>query len=174
LETFLYSFHKPVAINQATLKLPSNATPESSRPPRINLSFLDINLITYTWCLTDTTYRKLHHLVTIHKNLFQRDKYELSRTDCIIFDFDTSDAAHIKYRQFPHPEVIHDKIKVYIDRMLDFGVIGPIQSEWSSPCFIAPKKNPDGTWGVERYVMDVRSFNSVTRKMSYPLAKIIC
>jgi hypothetical protein len=57
--------------------------------------------------------------------------------------------------------------------MLDLKVIKPIESDWSSPCFLAPKKNAEGEWAPHgRFVIDVRGLNSVTKKIIYPTTRI--
>jgi hypothetical protein len=56
--------------------------------------------------------------------------------------------------------------------MLELGVVRPIQSDWSCPCFLAPTKKDDGTWVRERFVIDVRGLNTITKKVSYPSVRM--
>jgi len=39
------------------------------------------------------------------------------------FEIDTGEAKPVKQQQYPHPEAIHDKIKVHVDDMLERKVI---------------------------------------------------
>jgi hypothetical protein len=74
----------------------------------------------------------------------------------------------IRRQQFPHPEKIHNQIKEHVDKLVDLGIVKPFQSDWSCPCFLAPKKKDDGTWFRERFVIDVRGLNIITKKISFP------
>jgi hypothetical protein len=57
--------------------------------------------------------------------------------------------------------------------MLDLGIVKPIQSDWSCPCFLAPKKKDDGTWVRERFVIDVRGLNTtIDLTISYPSVRM--
>jgi hypothetical protein len=118
--------------------------------------------------LDPITRSSLIAMIERYSHLFQWDlRTDLGRTRRVTFDIDTGDAAPIRQQQFPHPQKIHDKIKTHVDEMSKLEVIKPIDSEWSSPCFLAPKKNPSGEWVPHaRFVIDVRGLNSVTKKIS--------
>ena len=51
--------------------------------------------------------------------------------------------------------------------MLNRGIIQPSVSPWSSPIILVKLKD-----GTDRFVIDYRRLNSVTRKDSYPLPRI--
>ena len=55
-----------------------------------------------------------------------------------------------------------------VDNWLRLGMIEPGISEWSSPGFPVPKKNP----GEFRGVVDFRALNNATLKDSYPLPRV--
>ncbi|XP_076057418.1 uncharacterized protein LOC143034959 [Oratosquilla oratoria] len=54
-----------------------------------------------------------------------------------------------------------------IDYMLAHNLIQPAQSEWSSPAILVPKSD-----GTQRFCIDFRRVNAVTKKDSYPLPRI--
>jgi hypothetical protein len=136
---------------------------------------IDISSIQINPDLTKGTRTDLENLIKKHTDLFQWDpRTNLGRTKRVKFDIDTGNAAPIRQQQFPHPEKIHEKIKTRVDEMLDLEVIKPIESEWSSPCFLATKKNAAGEWTPHgRFVIDdVRGLTSVTKKITYPSTRI--
>ena len=60
-------------------------------------------------------------------------------------------------------------MKNQVQKMLDTGVIRPIDSPWAAPAILVPKKRgPDGK-PQYRFYMDFRAPNSVTSFDPYPL-----
>ncbi|XP_076049696.1 uncharacterized protein LOC143030434 [Oratosquilla oratoria] len=89
------------------------------------------------------------------------------RTDLTLHDVDVGDAKPIKqapYRVNPQRAAI---IQKEIDYMLAHNLIQPAQSEWSSPAILVPKSD-----GTQRFCIDFRRVNAVTKKDSYPLPRI--
>ncbi|XP_076065323.1 uncharacterized protein LOC143039330 [Oratosquilla oratoria] len=77
------------------------------------------------------------------------------------------DAKPIKqaqYRVNPQRAAI---IRKEIDYMLAHGLITPAQSEWSSPVILVPKAD-----GTQRFCVDFRRVNTVTKRDSYPLPRL--
>ncbi|XP_076052821.1 uncharacterized protein LOC143032237 [Oratosquilla oratoria] len=58
-------------------------------------------------------------------------------------------------------------IRKEIDYMLAHGLITPAQSEWSSPVILVPKAD-----GTQRFCVDFRRVNTVTKRDSYPLPRL--
>ncbi|XP_076057230.1 uncharacterized protein LOC143034764 [Oratosquilla oratoria] len=89
------------------------------------------------------------------------------KTDLILHDVDVGDAKPIKqaqYRVNPQRAAI---IRMEIDYMLAHGLITPAQSEWSSPVILVPKAD-----GTQRFCVDFRRVNAVTKRDSYPLPRL--
>jgi hypothetical protein len=80
---------------------------------------------------------------------------------------DTGDAAPIKQhpRRVPYSQI--DAVNDEIDKMLQKGIIRPSSSPWSSPVVLV-KKSDDSL----RFCVDYRKLNSVTKKDSFPIARI--
>jgi len=54
-----------------------------------------------------------------------------------------------------------------VNEMLEQGVIEPSHSPWSSPIVVVRKKD-----GKQRFCIDFRKVNEVTRKDTYPLPQV--
>ncbi|XP_076032451.1 uncharacterized protein LOC143020172 [Oratosquilla oratoria] len=89
------------------------------------------------------------------------------KTDLILHDVDVVDAKPIKQAPFhvnPQRAAI---IRKEIDYMLAHGLITPAQSDWSSPVILVPKAD-----GTQRFCVDFRRVNAVTKRDSYPLPRL--
>jgi len=77
-------------------------------------------------------------------------------------------------RPFPVPHFHKDTIKKEVKRLVEIGVLKPIQeSEWAFPSFIIPKKSKDpGKPGTVRFLSDLRELNKRIIRKPYPLPKI--
>ena len=84
------------------------------------------------------------------------------------------DAKPYHGRPFPIPRVHRDTIKTEVARLVEIGVLKPIQeSEWAFPSFIIPKKSKDpGKPGTVRFLSDLRELNKRVIRKPYPLPKI--
>ena len=68
-------------------------------------------------------------------------------------------------RRYPHKQI--EIIDKEVDRMLEWDVIEPSNSPWSSPIVVVTKKD-----GTARFCLDVRRLNKVTKKDAYTLPRI--
>jgi len=77
-------------------------------------------------------------------------------------------------RPFPVPHHHKDTIKKEVQRLVEIGVLKPIQeSEWAFPSFIIPKKSKvPGQPGTVRFLSDLRELNKRIIRKPYPLPKI--
>ena len=84
------------------------------------------------------------------------------------------DAKPYHGRPFPIPHVHKDTIKTEVARLVEIGVLKPIQeSEWAFPSFIIPKKpKGPGLPGTVRFLSDLRELNKRIIRKPYPLPKI--
>ena len=80
---------------------------------------------------------------------------------------DTGDSPPIRQRPYRVSESQRGIIEEHVTDMLNRGIIQPSTSPWASPIILVKKKD-----GTDRFVVDCRRFNSVTRKDSYPLPRI--
>ncbi|XP_041461225.1 uncharacterized protein LOC121412478 [Lytechinus variegatus] len=92
---------------------------------------------------------------------------KLGYTGEAIHDVDVGDHLPIKqhpYRLNPRKK---SQVRKELEYMLACGVIEPSQSCWSSPVVLVPK--PDGS---QRFCIDYRKVNAVTKPDSFPLPRI--
>ncbi|XP_076059649.1 uncharacterized protein LOC143036286 [Oratosquilla oratoria] len=114
--------------------------------------------------LTATQREDLTALLSKYQEVFRDTP---GKTDLILHDVDVGDAKPIKqaqYRVNPQRAAI---IRKEIDYMLAHGLITPAQSEWSSPVILVPKAD-----GTQRFCVDFRRVNAVTKRDSYPLPRL--
>ena len=92
---------------------------------------------------------------------------ELGCTSEVMHDVEIGDSMPIKqapYRLHPQKKA---KVNKEVEFMLKNGIIEPSKSNWSSPIVLVPK--PDGS---QRFCIDYRKVNAVTKTDSFPLPRI--
>ena len=84
------------------------------------------------------------------------------------------DAKPFHGQPFPVLQVHKDTIIKEVERLVEIGVLKPIQeSEWASPSFIIPKKSTDPKEpGTVRFLSDLQELNKCVIRKPYPLPKI--
>ena len=77
-------------------------------------------------------------------------------------------------RPFPIPQIHKETIKKEVKRLVDIGVLKPIQeSEWAFPSFIIPKKSKEpGKPVTVTFLRDLCKLNTSIIRKPYPLPKI--
>ncbi len=81
---------------------------------------------------------------------------------------DVGDHPPIRQKAYRIPESQKSNIRELITSMLTQGVITPSNSPWASPIVIAKKKD-----GTDRFCIDFRKLNHITRKGAFPLPNIM-
>ena len=117
--------------------------------------------------LNDDQKVQLNTLLNKYSDLFANHSYDLGRTHLASHEISVEKAAPVKQRPYRVSHVNKPKIQQHLQDMLQHDIIGPSQSPWSSPVIIIGKKD-----GGNRFVVDYRQLNSITRKDSYPLPRI--
>lgn len=133
---------------------------------------IDLSKLKISPDISPQTRTKLLDLIMEFKHIFSWDPTKLGRTDRIHFDIDTGDNPPIRMQQYNHPEKIHNDIKTHVDKLLAQGLVRPIRGSWSSPCFFVPKKDDDGNLTSQRFTVDYRSLNRITKKVQWPQTRI--
>ena len=80
---------------------------------------------------------------------------------------ETEDHPPIKQQPYRTPVVHREKIAKLVEEMQQQEIIQPSSSPWASPVVLVPKKD-----GTDRFCIDYRRLNAVTRKDVYPLPRI--
>ena len=117
--------------------------------------------------LTDSQKTELQRLINEYRDVFALSPQELGRTNLVQHHINTGDHPPIRQRAYRVPEAQKRRIEQCIDEMLEQDIIQPSTSPWSSPVVLVRK--PDGS---DRFCVDFRKVNSVTKKDSYPLPRI--
>jgi len=114
----------------------------------------------------------LLRLLIQHEELFDGTLGDW-RDELVNFEL-KKDAKPFHGRPFPIPQVHKDTVKKEVERLVEIGVLKPIQeSEWAFPSFIIPKKSKEpGKPGTVRFLSDLRELNKRIVRKPYPLPKI--
>ena len=99
--------------------------------------------------------------------MFATNDFDLGQTDTVQMKIDIGEHVPIKLR--PYLTLLNHRIIVdkAIDEMLDAGIISRSKSPWSCPVVIVDKKG-----GSNRFCVDFRELNQITKSNSYPLPLI--
>lgn len=95
------------------------------------------------------------------------EKVGLGRTSLLEHTIDTGDAKPIKQRYYRLSPAKLKEVNEEVDKMLELGVIEPSISPWNNPILMVPKRD-----GSNRFCLDSRKLNSVTKKYSYGIPYI--
>ena len=122
--------------------------------------------------LTATQRSELLNLLLQHEELFDGTLGDW-RGEEVNFEL-RPDARPYHGRPFPVPHYHKETIKTEVKRLVEIGVLKPIQeSEWAFPSFIIPKKSKDPNKpGTVRFLSDLRELNKRIIRKPYPLPKI--
>ena len=90
-----------------------------------------------------------------------------SKTSLLQHDIDVVGAAPIKQHLYRVNPDKRQRLSGQVDYMLQHAIAEPSCSPWSSPCLLATKAN-----GEDRFCMDFRKVNAVTKADCYPLPRM--
>ena len=110
---------------------------------------------------------QLEEFLVSWKDVFSVSEFDIGHTDLIKHRIDLVDETPIKQRHRRIPPTMYTEVKQHIDQMLEYGVIRPSRSPWSSPIVLVRKKD-----GSLRFCVDYRKLNQVTKKDAYHMSTI--
>ncbi len=110
---------------------------------------------------------ELFNLLETYRDQFSTSSSDIGNADIVKHSVDVGDHPPIKQKAYRIPESQKTKVSDLITAMLKQGVIRPSNSPWASPIVIVRKKD-----GSDRFCIDFRKLNSITRKDAFPLPNI--
>ena len=144
----------------ATSDTPAQSPPPVGDEETVPLDFTSTNL-------DEHQLSELKSLIAEYRAIFALKPEELGRTGLVKHRIDTGDNPPIRQRPYRVSESQRGIIEEHVTDMLNRGIIQPSTSLWASPITLVQKKDR-----TDRFVVDFRRLNSVTRKDSYALPRI--
>ena len=89
------------------------------------------------------------------------------RTSVLFHDVDVSEVNPIKQHPYRLNPLKLQTVRDEVNYMLKNDIISPSQSPWSSPVLLVPKED-----GSQRFCIDYRKVNSVTKTDSFPIPRL--
>ena len=117
--------------------------------------------------LTADQRKAIKDLLAKYRDVFALTPDELGRTGIIKYTIDTGDSAPIRSRPYRIPEAKKATVDQHNDDMLARGIIRESISPWAAPIVLVSKKD-----GEDRFCVDYRRVNAVTKKDSFLLPRI--
>ncbi len=110
---------------------------------------------------------KLHALLVEFEDVFSTGPADMGRTSLTSHKIDTGGQRPIKQqpRRLPYSKL--ETAQNAIKEMHEQGVIEPSISQWCAPIVLVKKKD-----GTQRFCVDYRKLNEITKKDSFPLPRI--
>ena len=144
------------------------ATADTPQPPDVvSDSTQTVTLDLSDTPLDESQQAQLRSLVQEYRDIFASSPEELGRTNIVQHRIDTGDQPPIRQRPYRVSDTQRGIIEEHITDTLNRGIIQAIISPWSSPIILVKKKD-----GTDRFVVDFRRLNSITRKDSYALPRV--
>ena len=117
--------------------------------------------------LDSQQHQVLAQILKNNKDLFARSMAELKQTDKGEHIIITENVPPIKRRAYRTAPKEDEFIENEIKEMLEQDLIQPSKSPWSFPVVVVKKKN-----GKNRFCVNYKPLNDITKKDSYPLPRI--
>ncbi|KAL4084279.1 hypothetical protein QTP88_028104 [Uroleucon formosanum] len=123
--------------------------------------------------LTNKQKGDLIQLLNKYKNIFSQSKWDLGEVDTDPIEIKLSDKTPVNLRNFKLSLSEIKEIEKQTKDLLETGIIEHSTSAYSSPIFLVPKGQPQGTKNKTaseyRMVLDYRRVNEKTLKEAFPL-----
>lgn len=136
--------------------------------PDITCEHFDINPD-----LTTQQKGELIQLLNKYKNIFSQSKWDLGEVDTEPIEIKLTDNTPVNLRNFKLSLSEIKEIEKQTKELLEAGIIEHSLSPYSSPVFLVPKGQPQGTKNKTaseyRMVLDYRRVNEKTHKEAFPL-----
>ena len=100
-------------------------------------------------------------------DIFAATPEDLGRINTLNHQIYTGDAKPIRQPLRRIPPAKRKQTQKLLQEMLEKDIIQPSSSPWASPIVLVQKKD-----GSQRFCMDYRKLNSVTKKDAYPIPRI--
>ncbi|KAL9958568.1 hypothetical protein ACROYT_G035598 [Oculina patagonica] len=161
--TNLGCFHE-VDQNIAAVSLDQDPEPEPHPHPAPGTEIL---IEWGTSSLTEGQKSQLQSLLNEYRFFFAFHPTELGRTGIVQHSIDTGQEPPIRLRPYRVAQTQREKIDAHVQDMLDRDVIQLSVSPWAAPGVLVRKKD-----GQDRFCIDYRRLNAITKKDSYPLPRV--
>ena len=102
-----------------------------------------------------------------NRDVFAFTDDELGHTSLVQHHIDTGNVQPIRQKPYRVSPTVRNCIDEHVEKILDQGVIQPSVSPWATPVVLVKKKD-----GSERFCVDYRKLNSVTRRDSHPIPHV--
>ena len=111
--------------------------------------------------------REVGRLIDRNIDRFASEDKHLGRTNTVRMRIDTGREPPIKKRPYPTPLAQRQAVEETIEEMLKAGLITRSRSPWGFPIVLVKKKD-----GSQRFCVDYRDLNKITRRNAHPLPLI--
>ena len=109
----------------------------------------------------------LELLLQEYESQFAKDETTIGTTPLTSMTIDTGTSDPVSQKPYPIAMKHYQRVKEEIEKLLAAKVIHTSHYSWSAPIIVVPKGN-----GGKHLVIDYRAFNKVTRKLTWPMAKV--
>ena len=110
---------------------------------------------------------ELKQLLCDNHDVFSLEEGERGETNLTEMEIDTGDVTPRRVPLRRMPLAVRREVARQLETMQKAGVIQPSQSPWSSPVVMVRKKD-----GSQRFCVDYRALNAVTKVDTYPLPRV--